>query len=71
MVYHIGTCKRKKTLVIQAARNVDYLSCEIYDYLGKRMTTKSALRAQRYGILKMMQTRRPDVYGKLTYAIVE
>ena len=69
--YHVGLAIRKHALVIQAARSVDYLSCEIYDYMGRRETTEARLREKRYGILAMMQAKKPDVYGKLRYAIVE
>ena len=71
MVYHIGTVKRGKTLVIQAARNVDYLSCEIYDYFGRRETTKSSLSEKRYEFLAHLKATKPDVYGDLKYAVVE
>ena len=70
-IYHVGLCKRGNTLVIQATRCVDYLSCEVYDYMGQRETTKAQLHAKRYGILRMMQNQRPQVYGKLRYAVVE
>jgi hypothetical protein len=69
--YYIGIGKRGKTMVIQATRSVDFLSCEIYDYLGKRITTKTELKEKRYGILEMMQRQNPDVYGDLKYAVVE
>lgn len=68
--YHVGLGKRGKTLVIEAHGSVDYLSCEVYDYMGQRETTKAQLRANRYDILRLMQERRPQVYGKLKYAVV-
>jgi hypothetical protein len=71
MVYHIGIGKRGYTMVIQASENVDCLSCEIYDYMGRRDTTKKHLHANRYGILKLMQDKRPEVYKDLRYAVVE
>lgn len=71
MVYHIGICKQGKTMVIQATQNIDSLSCETYDYLGQRITTKADLKHKRYFILRLMQQRRPEVYGNLKYAIVE
>lgn len=70
-VYHIGIGKRKHTMVIQAAKCVDSLDCEIYDYMGRRETTISQLKRNRYNVLKMMQDKRPDVYGKLKFAVVE
>ena len=69
--YHIGLAKRGKTLVIQAAKEVDFLSCEIYDYLGLRETTKNRLYEGRYEILQWARKNRPEVYGNLKYAIVE
>lgn len=71
MTYHVGIGKRGQTMVIQATRSVDYLDCEIYDYMGRRETTKAELRAKRYGILDMMKRQRPEVYGSLKFAVVE
>ena len=70
-IYHVGLGKRGKTLVIQACRCIDYLDCEIYDYMGLREVTKAHLRANRYGLLAHMKQSRPDVYGKLRFAVVE
>ena len=69
--YHVGFAKRGRTLVIEARRSVDFLSCELYDYMGERVVTKKHLYDFRYDILKIMQARRPDVYGGLTFAIVD
>ncbi len=71
MIYHVGFGKRGKTMVIEARRNVDYLSCEIYDYMGKRVTTKAHLKANRYGILAIAKKQNPEVYGNLKYAVVD
>jgi len=69
--YHIGFAIRGKSLVIQAARCVDFLDCEIYDYMGVRETTKAKLNANRYDVLRLMQARKPNVYGKLKYSVLE
>lgn len=71
MIYHIGLGKRGETLVIEARRSVDYLSCEIYDYLGQREVTKRHLREHRYNILALAKLNNPDVYGNLKYAVVD
>lgn len=71
MTYFIGIAKRGNTMVIQACRDKDYLSCEIYDYFGERQVTKKQLRERRYGLLKYLQARNPRVYSNLRYAIVE
>ena len=69
--YHIGITKQGNTMVIEARKSIDYLSCEIYDYMGIRETTKAQLKNNRYEILNLMQNKRPDVYGNLKYAIVD
>ena len=71
MIYHVGLSKRNNTLVIEARHSVDYLSCELYDYLGKRETTKEQLYNNRYKILETFKKAKPDVYGKLRYAVVD
>lgn len=44
-IYHVGTVKGPKdTLIIQARRSVDFLSCEYWQYFGKRETTKKELK---------------------------
>ena len=71
VTYHIGFCKRGKTLIIQARTSVDCLSCEIYDYMGAHVTSKVSLQRNRYQILALAKAKRPDVYGSLRYAVVE
>lgn len=70
-MYHIGFSKRGKTMVIEARRCIDFLSCELYDYMGQREITKKQLRANRYQVLDLMKQRRPDVYGRLKFAVVD
>lgn len=70
-MYHVAFSKRGNTMVIETAKCVDYLSCEIYDYMGQRETTKEQLRKNRYQLLELMKKKRPEVYGDLRYAIVE
>lgn len=70
-MYHVGLAKRGKTLVIEARRDIDYLSCELYDYMGQRETTKAQLKKNRYQVLELMKQQRPDVYGNLKFAVVD
>jgi len=55
MVYHVGLSIQNKTMVIEARKNIDFLSCEIYDYMGQRITTKKELHKNKYSILKMIK----------------
>lgn len=41
-------------LIIEACRDIDYLSCELMAYLGVRETTKAQLRQNRQGIMAMV-----------------
>lgn len=44
-IYHVGvTIKNKQTLTIQVRRSKDFLSCELINYFGKRITTKKGLK---------------------------
>ena len=69
-IYHIGIGKRGQTAIIEARRDIDYLSCEIYDYMGQRITTKKHLAYHRYGLLSHLKNWRPDVYADCKYIIV-
>ena len=64
MIYHIGFMKgsgacfplhrnghRADTLIIQATRDVDDLSCDLWKYYGRREITKKQLRQDRFKIL--------------------
>lgn len=44
-IYFIGIAiKNKQTLTVQARRSKDFLSCELIDYFGERITTKKGLK---------------------------
>jgi len=68
--YFIGFAKRRNTLEIEAVRNKDFLSCELYDYYREREVTKYHLRENRYKILALLKKQKPDVYSNLRYAVV-
>ena len=70
--YYIGLYKQNegKTLVIEACRDKDLLSCDLYDYFGARVTTKHYMKQVRYAFLKYMKEVKPKVYGDCKYAIV-
>jgi len=70
MTYHVGIGKRGNTAIIEARRSIDYLSCEIYDYMGERETTKKHLANHRYEFLSWLKNWKPDVYGKCRYIVV-
>lgn len=66
--YHIGLLRgngrgvwsnghRKDTLIVQARRSIDNLSCETWRYLGMRETTKVELRRKANGILTWINQR--------------
>lgn len=72
-IYYIGIAKQNngKTAVIQARRSVDFLSCEICDYYGARVTTKAKLNANKANILDILKTDKPNVYNDCKYIVVD
>ena len=70
-VYHVGTGKRGRTLIIQARRCVDFLDYETSDYWGECKTTKGWLTAHRYVLLDILKRTKPEVYGDLRFTIVD
>ena len=50
--YHIGLVRSRETVIVQCRRNIDFLSCEIWHYLGERVTTKNRLKGMAAIILK-------------------
>jgi hypothetical protein len=64
--YHFGILPRKHTLVIQARRDIDLLSCEILEYLGEFPRTKRQVRetlqdpVSRFAFLAKYNARYPS-----------
>lgn len=63
-MYHIALCKggkyhggRTSTVIVQARKNLDLLSCEAWQYLGQRNVTKVQLIAQKAELLAAINTQ--------------
>lgn len=50
--YHIGLLKQGKTIIVQCRKCIDYLSCELWEYIGERVTTKTRLKGIKGALLK-------------------
>lgn len=50
--YHIGLTRRGSSVTVQVADSVDQLSCEMWKYLGERITSLPKLRHDRDGLLR-------------------
>jgi hypothetical protein len=62
--YHIGLLKgtgkclywsnghKKNTVAVEMERSIDYLSCELWKYIGERITTKENYKKNKLNILK-------------------
>lgn len=61
---HNTPCKRK-TLYLQARRSVDFLSCDLWLYLGERITTKVRLAENANEILAMVNKQQGTNYKRL------
>jgi len=70
--YHVGLAKggryhggRESTLIVQARRSVDFLSCELWKYLGERETTKAELKARKAEILAAVNTQYGTAFNRV------
>ena len=71
MSYHIGLGKHNKTLIVYACKDIDYMDCEVYDYLGEREITKTKLKKDKPAILEYAKKINPKVYGGLKFIRIE
>jgi len=55
-VYHVGLLKQGETLVIEMRRDIDYLNCEIWRYLGQRQVTKKYYKENKIVILQAINS---------------
>lgn len=51
MTYHIGLVKQGDMVIVEVARSVDQLSCELWHYCGERETSFAALKRNSNKIL--------------------
>jgi hypothetical protein len=67
-IYHIGLVKGIKqgiysnghkadTVIIQLRKNIDFLSCELWEYLGERETTKKDYKNKSSDILQWINQK--------------
>lgn len=70
--YHIGLAKGGKyhgghetTLIVQLRRSVDFLSCELWKYLGQRETTKAALKARKSELLAAINAQYGSNFARI------
>ena len=67
--YHVGFSAPHgvdgDTLVIQARRDVDYLSADLWQYRGQRETTKRALREVRFSILELVNRENGTAFTRV------
>ena len=63
MIYHVGLVKgtgntkcwanghRATTAVVELRRDIDFLSTDLWRYMGRRETTKARIRAEKIALL--------------------
>lgn len=64
--YHLGLTWSDGYYKLQAADNVDLLSCEINAYLGRRITTKNMLKCNKRGLIDLFNTMFNKSFTKIT-----
>ena len=66
MSYHIGLVKDGDRLIVEVARNLDQLNCELWKYYGERETTIAALKRNSAAILEAVNCE----FGKQFRSVV-
>ena len=68
ITYHVGLLKdyhNPKRIILQARRNIDLLSCELWKYLGERITTKAQYTRDKAFLLKHINQELGTAYTSL------
>jgi len=70
--YHIGLRPEsyarkpyKGKLIIEARRCIDYLDCELWEYMGLREITKKQLRENRFDIMRWVNREYQTNFTKV------
>ena len=72
MIYHVGLVhggisgNDPKRVTVQLRRDVDYLDCELWRYLGERVTTKTHYKANKTSILKLINDQEGTSFSRIT-----
>ena len=70
--YHVGLRQEGKTAVFEFRRCIDYLSCEILEYLGERETTKAAAKLRlKQTYLSVLAQLHHDYPNRFTRVVVD
>jgi len=67
--YHVGIRKdyeHPERVVVELRRNIDYLSCELWEYWGVRMCTKKYIKENKSGILNLINKMYNAHFTKIT-----
>jgi len=69
-----GPCangSRSTTLIVETARDVDFLSPDVWRYWGERKITKAQLRMNRPAILADANKLRPSRWPPFTRVVIQ
>ena len=70
-VYHVGLCKdyrkgKGNHVTVELRHSIDFLSCELWKYLGERVTTKQHYKDHKYAILDWINRTFNTEFTKIT-----
>ena len=63
--YHIGLRKNKDQVVVEVRKDIDFLSCELWEYMGLRENTKSNLKENKVSLLSAINERFNTNFSKI------
>ena len=67
-IYHIGLRKdyqNSHIVYLQAVRNIDFMNCEIWQYLGQHITTKARLKSIAPQLLEMVNATQHTTFTRI------
>jgi len=80
MIYHVGLIKgtgltkcwanghRKSTVVVELRRDIDYLSTDLWRYMGRRETTKKQIKADK---IKLLAAINEQYQTSFTHIVID
>ena len=63
--YHIGLRKDENRVVVEVRKDIDFLSCELWEYMGLREDTKSNLKQNKLSLLSAINERFNTNFSKI------
>jgi hypothetical protein len=69
--YHVGFLKDGNRVIVQMARSIDQLSCELWRYAGERITTPQLLKSRKDELLAAINKQFKTTFTRIVIQLVD